>query len=588
MRQKFRLVTLIMAIVFIYGVAFGQKTMDVSSFKLNETDLMARVTKPVRDNDEGKLCALIKVYSPFGNIEARPDALGIVKSERHGNELWYYVPYGAKSVAFSAPGYFPLVYQYPESIKDGSVYELYIKHASVDKEGMAENTNMQLFTLSCKPDDVRIYIDGVEQESEYGVYAAIMNKGEHEYRVEANQYSTYEGEFELGDSPVRESVTLTPLFGSYEILSLPENGFNVLLNGRKIGETPYKSGRVAPGSYRLKIEKDKYYSKDTLVRIKAGDDVRITCKLTSHADSLFFNRRMGGRKLSFGIKAGYVMPMVYSKASGDFVGSMINYGYGNSRENAKYTSQFGFTAGLILDLRLVKNLYLTSGVDYKYIEYKNDFSLSRVNQLINSDGYRAFVGNQDASFSEKYNTQLVEIPLVLSYRFILSRHSSIHVNCGGFVNYAVSSKMKLNGSSSESGVMYKTSYGNIDYNSPMGTFGTNSRYKADFDLLSKNQRLEKIIDNGASIGASQNSDYVFNSSPFNALNGGLRFGLTYELSGFQLGVNYDLQLTNQANSAFWESSRIPVLNNQIGENNMSGYKHKVNCLSVTFGYLFRY
>ena len=58
--------------------ANAQKTMDVSKFTRMDNDLMARVTKPVRDTDEGKLCALIRVITPLTDLEVRADALGIV------------------------------------------------------------------------------------------------------------------------------------------------------------------------------------------------------------------------------------------------------------------------------------------------------------------------------------------------------------------------------------------------------------------------------------------------------------------------------------------------------------------------------
>ena len=586
-----KLFLLTLSVLFLSLIPFGaqaQKTMDVSDFKIMENDLMARVTKPVRDNDEGKLCALIKVYSPMEELEARPDALGIVKSERHGSEFWYYVPYGARSMSFSSPGYFPLMYLYPEEIKEGTVYELRLANASTDSYGVAHDTNTQLFVLTHTPDDATIFIDGVEQVSENGVFAAMMSKGEHSYKVEASQYTEAEGDFELADEPVRETVTLNPLFGKFELFTLPENGFNIIANGKVVGQSPYKSGRLAPGSYKIKIEKPKYYSCDTTLRIKAGDDLRVTCKLTSHADSLFFNRRLGGRNVAFGIKAGYLMPSVSAKSGGDYTGSVMNYGLGNSQEDAKYTSQYGFTAGLMLDIRLVKNFYLLTGVDYKYIEYKNSFNYEYKDMVLGTVGSNAYVGDMKSSFKEKYVNHIVEIPVLASYRFILTKHSSLHVNAGAYVNYGISSKMHLSGSSDEEGVIYKTYLGEIDYNMPVGSFQDNTIYSGKLDMYSKHQTVTSVAESGAGIQSAQNSEYDFEKSPYNPLNYGLRFGLTYELSGFQLGVHYDLPLSNMANDAFWNSNRIPVINGKIGENNMSGYKQKISCLSVTLGYVFRY
>lgn len=578
------------AIMFFLVVvnANGQRTMDVTAFMEKQNDLMARVTKPVHDHDEGKLCALIKVYSPFEDLEARADALGIVESERHGTELWYYVPYGARSVSFSSPGYFPLVYQYPESIKEGTVYELRLADVQNGSDGLAQNTNTQLFVLSHKPDEAKVYIDDVEQPTEYGVFAAMMNKGEHTYRVEASQYSDAEGEFELGNVPVRESVALNPLFGSFEIFTLPENGFEVTSNGQVVGKTPFKSGRLSPGSYKVKIRKPKYYSQDTTIRIKAGDEIRLTCKLTSHADSLFFNRRMGGRRVSLGVKAGYVMPFVSAKSQGGFTGSMINYGLGNAGEDASYRSQYGFTGGVTLDIRLVKNLYLLTGIDYKYIEYKNHFSNRYDDVVTRTVGSNAYVGDMESSFTEKYVNHFIELPVQASYRFILTKYSSVHVNAGAYVGYGISSKMKFHGSTDQSGVIYKTYFGEIDYDSPVGSFQSNEIYNGEFDLYSKGQAFSSVSESGSGLGKEQSREYGFSKSPYKPFNYGLKFGLTYELRGFQLGVNYDLPLSNMANDSFWSSNRIPLSAGMVGDNTMSGYKQRIGALSVTLGYVFRY
>ena len=74
--SKFVMVLLI-AVTSIVS-ADAQKTLDVSKFTKLDNDLMARVTKPVRDKDEGKLCALIRVVTTLSDLEIRADALGIV------------------------------------------------------------------------------------------------------------------------------------------------------------------------------------------------------------------------------------------------------------------------------------------------------------------------------------------------------------------------------------------------------------------------------------------------------------------------------------------------------------------------------
>lgn len=74
-----RLILLLVMALFITAFSKAQSTMDVSKFTRLDNDLTARITKPVRDNDEGKLCALIRVITNLKDIEFRADALGISK-----------------------------------------------------------------------------------------------------------------------------------------------------------------------------------------------------------------------------------------------------------------------------------------------------------------------------------------------------------------------------------------------------------------------------------------------------------------------------------------------------------------------------
>ena len=117
MNQKRTLLTVVMALLFAIDIT-AQSTMDVAKFTRMDQDLTARVTKPVTDNDEGKLCALIRVITNLKDIEFRADALGIVKTEQHNGEIWIYVPYGARSLSFAHEGYFPLLYNYTENIDE--------------------------------------------------------------------------------------------------------------------------------------------------------------------------------------------------------------------------------------------------------------------------------------------------------------------------------------------------------------------------------------------------------------------------------------------------------------------------------------
>ncbi|MDE7159777.1 MAG: outer membrane beta-barrel protein [Muribaculaceae bacterium] len=576
--------TLLLALVCM-SAANAQRTMDVAGFKKLENDLMARVTAPVRDHDEGKLCALIRIVSPLNDIKVRPDGLGIVEEREVDGEHWVYVPYGARSLSLTHTGYVPVMFSYPFPIEEGTVYELRL---TVPEEGSARggNSSTQMLALTVRPADATVWIDEMEVPVEEGVVLASINKGPHTYRVEAPMYEDVEEEIELGDSPVRENVALFPLFGTLNVSTLPEHGFEVIANGKNIGLSPIKDYRFEPGTYRIHVQKKNYHSLDTVVRMRAGSQMDLNLRLTSHADSLFYNRRLGGRGLSFGVRAGYLQPMVSTDSKGGFTGSVINYGLGNSRENVHYSGQTGFTAGLIVDIRLIKNLYLQTGLDYNYIHYTNKFSSLDENVVLTSTSSTVTVGSRNNAYTEQYTFHELKLPVMASYRFVLSKRSSLHINLGPYLSYGIAANMKLNGSTDSRGMIYGMQGGQPDYDKGKGEVKVNSHTTGDLNLYSKSQKISITEEQGANLGFTQNPKFKFSSSPLERLNYGLCAGAVFELSRFQLGVHYSLELSNRAKSSFWKSDRITLFEIPA-ENIMASYRHNIHTLGVTVGYVLR-
>ncbi len=589
MSKKKLLLALMVIFCSVSLTSWAQGSLDVSKFTVLENDLTARVTKPVKDTDEGKLCALIRVITDLKNLEFRADALGIVKQEKHTGEIWLYVPYGARSLSFSHEGYFPLIYQYSEEIREGTVYELILKsYKKMDTNSVATNT--QLFVLTHNPDEASVFVDDMEVQTENGVFAAMMTKGEHTYKVEAEQYEPVTGSFTLADEPVRETVTLNALFGTMELFTQPTDGFDVFVNGENVGKSPYKSGRMEPGKYQIRFEKEKYHALDTVVNIVKGVDYSGTFRLTSEADSLFYNRLLGGKKVAFGVNVGYLMPNVSSSAGGGFTGSPINYSLTDDRENVDYSSASGFSIGVSADIKLYKNFYLLTGLNFTQVKYSNSFSQMINDQIVSIYPLmsQAYYGDITSNFKEDYTMTSIEVPLLASYRIVLTKTGSLHLNIGPYFSYGLSAKMKLSGSNESSGDVYGYWGNKIQFGQSFGTFSETSHYSADMDMYSKNLGFVKTVESGGNLGFENKEEYDFEDSPLKRFNYGLRIGATYELRGFQLGIAYNLQLSNMANDKFWESSRVPVFNGNVGENNMSGYKHRVHSLEIKLGYMLRY
>lgn len=586
MKQKLLKFVFAMLLGGLFTTAKAQKTMDVSSFTREDNDLTAKISKPVRDKDEGKLCALIRVESGLKDLNVRADAYGYVQKEEHNGEVWLYVPYGAKGISFSHEGYFSLVYQYEIPIEEGVVYKLRIQsYDTPPAQGIQSQT--QMFVLNHYPDDATVIIDGVEQPTENGIYAAMMSKGKHSYRVQASQYEEKDGEFVVGNEIVRETVNLEPLFGTFQLNTLPEDGFDVFIDSQFVGSSPYKSEPLQPGRHIVHIQKAKYYPVDTIVYLRKSDNLDYRIKLTSYEDSLFYKRILGGHNVSFGVNAGYLFPFVSSSSGGGYTGSPINYSLGDSRENVSYSSQSGFTAGVFADIRLYRNLYLITGLNYTYIKYANNFSQIIGDAIVDADEEYVYKGNVNANYDEKYTLNLFEIPILASYRFVITRNSSLHVNVGPYFNYGLSAKMKVSGSSETDGNVYGR-WGLVVDSTPLDIFYANNHMDTEFDLYSKVFDFIRTYEYEGGSSRDAHEKYLRDSSPYNRFNYGLKAGITYELRGFQLGIGYNIQLSNMGNADFWETPRIPIINGQVGTNNMTGYKHRIHSFEIKLGYVFRY
>ena len=161
-----------------------------------ETDLTARVAAPKRDQN-GEVCALLRIVTTDMNYMFEPDALGIVARENKPGEIWVYVPRGARRISIMHERYGVLRnYFYPDIIEAATVYEMVLETGNSEEQTSAD-TNMQLLVMRPEPATADIYIDDEKMPTENGVFSATMKKGEHTYRVEAPMYAPEAGVLRL-------------------------------------------------------------------------------------------------------------------------------------------------------------------------------------------------------------------------------------------------------------------------------------------------------------------------------------------------------------------------------------------------------
>ena len=102
----------------------AQNKIQVNSFQRMETDVTARVTAPKRDQN-GEVCALIRIVTTAKDLMFEADALGITARENKTGEIWLYLPRGARRISIMHNNYGVLRnYFYPDIIEKAVVYEM--------------------------------------------------------------------------------------------------------------------------------------------------------------------------------------------------------------------------------------------------------------------------------------------------------------------------------------------------------------------------------------------------------------------------------------------------------------------------------
>lgn len=300
------------------------------------------------------------------------------------------------------------------------------------------------------------------------------------------------------------------------------------------------------------------------------------------------NIGIGGRAISFGVSAGYVIPVISTSSGGNFTGSMVNYALGNNAEEASYSVSGGFNVGAFADIRLYKNFYLKAGAEFTHYSCKNEFSGDVERQIPRTSLYY-LGGDTQNSYKEDYTFNQLDIPILASYRIATGKISHVQINLGPVISCGLSAKMKLSGNTdTETLRAYKLT--NLQHTSNLYdnyTYSMHYTMSGEMNLYGKHFTLSETHTQGNNIWEPKS--YEFDNSPMKRLNFGLRFGAAYEYAGISLEFVYNLLITNMANKKFWEGDRLTIFDQTpSGGVVMSGYKQRNNYLAIKIAYTFRY
>lgn len=238
-------------------VSFAQQGISVKSFDVIPNDMDARINFPKRDQN-GEVCAIIKVVTTQTGFDWEPDALGITAAERKVGEYWLYVPRGAKRLTIKHDKLGILRnYQYPVPIQAATVYVMELVTGTVEVVVKEAQIETQWLAIATEPAGASVFVN--DQMVGTTPYTGQYPEDEYTYRIELPRYHPEAGRVTLKGERKTLNFKLRPRFGDISVTSAPERGMQIYLNDENTGQTtPATLKDISSGTHALRLM-DRWY-----------------------------------------------------------------------------------------------------------------------------------------------------------------------------------------------------------------------------------------------------------------------------------------------------------------------------------------
>ena len=309
------------ALVLLFTILFFNllyADIAVKSFQRLDRDMTARIDAPKRDQN-GDVCAIIKVVTPETGFAWESDGLGIIAAEHKTGEYWIYIPHGAGVRRLTIKHQLLGVlrdYLYPIPIEKATVYEMVLTTGRVITT-VEETIHSYWLTIKSDPEDALIYFQ--DQYAAKGEYPVKIKPGRYSYRVERDMYHTEAGIVEIGTENKVLEVKLKPAFGHINITTQPESGAEVFMDGKPLNQqTPCTTDAIASGEYTLMLVKDMYQTNSQRIKVEDGKTTQVNVNLQPNFADLTVNSTAGAeiyinnQQKGTSNWSGRLIPAVYS------------------------------------------------------------------------------------------------------------------------------------------------------------------------------------------------------------------------------------------------------------------------------------
>lgn len=199
-------------------------------------------------------------------------------------EVWVYLTARyADYLKISHPDFGVFEYTFPHDLQPKKGYEMALVYKPYSSGISVKEVYNYLIVKADQPNAI-IYIDN-EYVGEHEVYKSFKAGEKHTWRIECELYHSDSGEatipFSEGENLIVDKVLL-PAFGYLNVTSSPENGAVVFVDGKKVGQTPYKSDKMASGGHTVRVMKEMYSTAEKTFAVTDGDTTQALMTMTAN------------------------------------------------------------------------------------------------------------------------------------------------------------------------------------------------------------------------------------------------------------------------------------------------------------------
>lgn len=245
------------------GISGFSQTLAVESFYLAESDLTANLPGTQVLDQNGNVCALIKLESTQKGFSFDVGVLGVTETVERTAETWVYVPFGIRKITIQHPQLGTLRdYQIPCAIEQGKTYIMKINAGTVRTIVEYAQTK-QFLHVKIEPSDAILEINDKIKHTDNGVYQELLPFGKYRYKAYHPDYHDLVGIVEISDPDNTHSLDLkmVPAFGYLSVTesSQPDiAGALVYVDDKYVGQIPVRNIRTSSGSHKIKVLKELY------------------------------------------------------------------------------------------------------------------------------------------------------------------------------------------------------------------------------------------------------------------------------------------------------------------------------------------